>query len=239
MTDHGKDRLRAVPGPGRRLSVVVPAGVGAEDRALPERPDGTNAARRRLHPGTAPRERERGARTAQVSGGGRPHVHRDGGQGRAGLRLRAGARRRGRRDLATLLAGLPHGRAHRQGAPAPLGRHRRHRVGPRRPGGRHGGRPHRGRGHLLEQHQRLRTRRHDDPLPRPQLPPLARLGRPGRLEHRRLRRALVRSGGNGRRLRGGRPDRLGRPAPSAALRRGAPLHRPSPPQPRRRAGARS
>ena len=37
----------------------------------------------------------------------------------------------------------------------------------------------------------VRARRHDDPGAGPQLHPLLRLGRQGRLEHRRLRRALL------------------------------------------------
>ena len=54
---------------------------------------------------------------------------------------------------------------------------------------------------------------------RPQLHPVVRMGRPRRLEHRRLRRALVRPRGNGRRHRRGRSDRPRRPAPSEAVRR--------------------
>ena len=67
---------------------------------------------------------------------------------------------------------------------AQAGDHRRHRIGPRRPGRSHGARTDRGRGHVLEQHQRGRARGDDDSRSGPQLHPVARLGRQGRLEHR-------------------------------------------------------
>ena len=50
---------------------------------------------------------------------------------------------------------------------------------------------HRRRGHLLQFDQRLRACGHDDPLARPQLYPFLSVGHEGRLEHRRLRRALL------------------------------------------------
>ena len=71
-------------------------------------------------------------------------------------------------------------------------------------------RHHRRRGHLLQQHQRLRARGDDDPVAGPQLHPLLSVGREGRLEHRRLRRALLRPGGHDGRHRRRRPDRARR-----------------------------
>ena len=52
------------------------------------------------------------------------------------------------------------------------------------------------RGDLLEQHQRRRARGDDDPGAGPQLHPLLPAGGRGRLEHRRLRLALLRPGGD-------------------------------------------
>ena len=58
---------------------------------------------------------------------------------------------------------------------------------------------HRRRSHLLQQHQRGRARRDDDSGAGPQLHPLLRMGRQEGLEHRRLRRAVVRRRRNDRR----------------------------------------
>ena len=77
--------------------------------------------------------------------------------------LRARAARRRRRHLAAVLARLPDRRADRQGAEAEARDHRRHRLRPRRPRGGDRARSHRRRGHLLQQHQRLRARGDDDP----------------------------------------------------------------------------
>ena len=55
----------------------------------------------------------------------------------AGLARSKGAARRRNRHLAAVLAGLPDGRADRQGAQAEAGHHRRHRLRPRRSAGRH------------------------------------------------------------------------------------------------------
>ena len=94
------------------------------------------------------------------------------------------------------------------------------------------------RGDLLQQHQRRRARGDADPLARPELPPGAP-GRPRRrLEHRRLRLALVRPRGHAGRHGRCRPDRLGRAAAAEAVRGRAPLHRPPPPPARGRGGAR-
>ena len=142
--------------------------------------------------------------------------------------LRAGAARSGRRDLAALLAGLPDRRADRQGAEAEARDHRRHRIGPRRPSGGDRARDHRRRGHLLQLDQRLRARRDDDPGAGPQLHPVLRVGGRRRLEHRRLRRALLRPRRNAGRHGRGRADRLGRAAAAEAVRRQPPLHRPAP-----------
>ena len=87
---------------------------------------------------------------------------------------------------------------------------------------------HRRRGHLLQQHQRVRARGDDDPVAGAQLHPLVPVGRQGRLEHRRLRVAVVRPRGHAGRHGRGRPHRLGRPAAAQAVRRRAALHRSSP-----------
>ncbi len=92
-------------------------------------------------------------------------------------------------------------------------------------------RHHRRRGHLLQQHQRLRARRHDDPGAGAQLHPVLRVGRQGWLEHRRLRRAVLRPRRHEGRDRGRRPDRPGRAAAAQAVRRQAALHRSAPPSP--------
>ena len=52
-------------------------------------------------------------------------------------------------------------------------------------------RHHRRRGDLVQLDQRRRARGHDDPGARAQLHPVLRMGRQRRLEHRRLRRALL------------------------------------------------
>ncbi len=90
------------------------------------------------------------------------------------------------------------------------------------------GRAHGHRGHLLQQHQRVGTRGDDDPGARAQLHPVLRVGGAWRVEHRRLRRTLLRPGGDDRRHSGRRAHRPGRAPPAEAVRRGAALHRPSP-----------
>ena len=67
-----------------------------------------------------------------------------------------------------------------------------------------------------------------------QLHSVVPVGREGRLEYRRLRRALLRPRRHACRHRGRRPHRPCRAAPAQALRRQAPLHRPPPPAGRRR-----
>ena len=110
------------------------------------------------------------------------------GQGRARLGVRARAARRRRRDLAAVLARVPDRRAHREGAEPEARDHGGHRLRPRRPAGRDRARHHRRRGDVLQQHQRVRARRDDDPRARAQLHPVVPVGRRRRLEHRRLRR---------------------------------------------------
>ena len=126
-----------------------------------------------------------------------------------GPRFRAGARagRRGGRDLPAVLAGLSDGGAHRQGAEAEAGADRRHRLRPCR--SRRGDRPrhHRRGSHLLQLDQRRRACGDDDPRAGAQLHPVARLGAQGRLEHRRLRGALLRCRGHACRHRRLRPHR--------------------------------
>ena len=113
---------------------------------------------------------------------------------------------------------------------------RRDRLRPRRPAGGDRARGDRRRGHLLEQHQRRRARRDDDPGAGPQLHPLLRLGHRGRLEHRRLRLPLLRPRGHAGRDRRRGPDRLGGAAAAEAVRGRPPLHRAPPPPGRGRGG---
>ena len=151
-------------------------------------------------------------------------------------RLRARTARRGGRHLAAVLARLPDGGADRQGAEAEAGDHRRHRLGPRRSAGRDRARHHGRRGHLQQQHQRVRARGDDDPVAGAQLHPVVPVGGQGRLEHRRLRVALLRPRGDGRRHGRRRAHRLGGAAAAEALRRQAALHRPAPASGQRREG---
>ena len=99
-------------------------------------------------------------------------------------------------------------------------------------------RDHRRRGHLLQQHQRLRARRDDDPVAGAQLHPVVSVGRQGRLEHRRLRRAVLRPRGDAGRHGRRRPHRLGGAPAAQAVRRGAALHRSAPAAGGGREGAR-
>ena len=126
--------------------------------------------RDRLHARRAPRELSGGWDCVPISRP-RSHVRRDLGQGGAELHLRPGAARRRRRDLATVLAGLPDRRADRRGTEPQARDHRRDRLGPRGPAGRHRPRCHGRGGDVLEQHQRVRARRDDDPVVGAQLIP--------------------------------------------------------------------
>ena len=74
--------------------------------------------------------------------------------------------------------------------------------------------------------QRRRACGDADPRARAQLHPLLQLGDQRRLEHRRLRVALIRPGRHARRHRGRRPHRPARAAPLEALRRPPALHGP-------------
>ena len=116
--------------------------------------------------------------------------------------------------------------------------HCRHRLGPCRSAGGDRPRDHRRRGHLLQLDQRLRACGDDDPGAGAQLHPVVRLGGEGRLEHRRLRRALLRCRRHACRHRRRRPDRPRRAAPAEAVRREAALHRSPSPSGRGREGAR-
>ena len=125
--------------------------------------------------------------------------------------------------------------AERMQKAAPQDRHhRRYRVGPRRPRRRHRARSDRGRGDLLQQHQRCRARRDDDPFAGAQLsavpPDRARRW----LEHRGLRFPVLRPGRHARRHGRRRENRSGGAPSSQALRRTSPLHGPSSPAARDR-----
>ena len=160
---------------------------------------------------------------AQVPGEGRPYAGRDLRQGRPQFGVREGAARRRDRDLAAVLARLYDQGALRQGEEAQARHHRRHRLRPHRSAGRHGQGRHRRRGDLLQLDQRLRAYRHDDPGAGAQLHPVLRLGGQRRLEHRRLRRALLRPRRHECRHRRRRPHRPCRAAPPEAVRRQAAL----------------
>ena len=206
---HGERALCPLRRSGRRLPAELRARRGSEDRGLPRRPDRADPGGARLHSGRAARQRLRRARPAGVPRGRRPHADGDLRQGWAGLGLRARAAERRRRHLAAVLARLPDRRADREGAEPEACPDRRDRVRPRRPAGGDRSRGDGRRGHLLEQHQRRRARRDDDPGTGSQLHPLLWRGHRGRLEHRRLRLPLLRPRGNaGRDGRRG-ADRLG------------------------------
>ena len=125
----------------------------------------------------------------------------------------------------------------RQGPEPQAGDHGRHRLRPRRPPGGDRARDHGRRGHLLQLDQRLRARGDDDPGPGPQLHPLLPAGDRGGLEHRRLRLALLRPGGDAGRHRRSRAHRLGRAAAPEAVRGRAALHRSASPPGGGRGGA--
>ena len=192
----------------------------------------------RLQTRPAAGQRFRRAGPAQVSRRPGPHARRDLRQGRPQLGVRARAARRRHRHLAAVLARLSHQGALRQGQEPEARHHCRHRLRPHRSAGRDGQGHHRRRDHLQQLDQRRRARRHDDPVARAQLSPVLRMGEEGRLEHRRLRRALLRSRRHERRHRGGRAHRPCRAAPIEALRRQAALHRQAPPAGEGREGAR-
>ena len=187
----------------------------------------------RLHARRAARQRLRRARPAQVPREPRPHARRDLGQGRRRTRVFE-------RELpdAEIVISQPFWPAYLTAeriAKAPklklaitAGIGSDH-VDLRRRSSRH----HRRRGHLLQQHQRLRARGDDDPVAGAQLHPVLPVGGRRRLEHRRLRRALLRPRRHGGRHGRRRPHRPGRAAPAEAVRRQAALHRPASPARRR------
>ena len=207
------------------VSQILCPGRCSEDRTLPRRSDDADAETNRLQARRASGLGIGWAWSAQVPGRSRPHLHRDLGQGGAELGLRACPARRGDCHLAALLAGLPNCGADRQGQEAEAGDHRRHRLGPRRPASGHRARRHGRRGHLQQQHQRVRARGDDDPVAGAQLHPVVPVGHRRRLEHRRLRGPVLRSRRHAGRHGGCRTHRLGRAAASQAVRRQAALHR--------------
>ncbi len=117
------------------------------------------------------------------------------------------------------------------------GDHRRHRFGPCRPAGGDRPRHHGRRGDLLQLDQRRRACGDDDPRAGPQLSPVVGSGEGGRLEHRRLRGAVLRHRGDACRHGRGRSDRLGGAAPAEAVRRAPALYRSPPAAARSRGGA--
>ena len=146
----------------------------------------------------------------------------------AEFKARQGAARRRDRDLAAVLARLHDQGADREGEEAQAHHHGGHRLGPHRSASGDGQGRHRCRGHLLQLHQRRRAYRHDDPGAGPQLYPFLRLGHQRRLEHRRLRRAVLRPRGHECRHGRCRPYRHCRAQTVEAVRREASLLRQAP-----------
>ena len=144
--------------------------------------------------------------------------------GPTALRARAGRRRR--RHLAAVLAGLSDRRTDRQGEEPQAGDHRRHRIRSCRPAGRDRPRNHRRRSHLLQLDQRRRACGDDDPVAGAQLSAVVGGGEGRRLEHRRLRRALLRCRGDACRHGRRGADRLGGAAAAEAVRHASALYRP-------------
>ena len=223
----GDSTVRALRRSRRWSPQILCPGRCSEDRALPRRPDDADAEADRFQARRASGLGIGWAWSAQVPGRSGPHLHRDLGQGGAELGLRARPARRGDCHLAALLAGLPNCGADRQGQEAEAGDHRRHRLGSRRPAGGDRARRHRRRGHLQQQHQRVRACGDDDPVAGAQLHPVLPVGRRGWLEHRRLRFPLLRSRSDAGRHGGRRTHRLGRAAAPQAVRREVALHRPA------------
>ena len=188
---------------------------------LSRRPDRSVSKGHRFQTGPAPRQRLRRAWASQIPRSAGTQARRHLRQGRREFHVRPRAARRGDRDLAAFLARVPHRGANRQGAQAEAGDHGGHRVGSRRPAGRHRPRHDRGRGHLLQQHQRVGARGHDDPRARAELHPVLSVGGGRRLEHRRLRRSFLRSGGDGGGDRRRGAHRVGGAPPARSLRREA------------------
>ena len=236
---HGKSSCCSLRRSGRRLPRRLCPRRHPQDRPLSRRHDRRRRRPDRLQAGSIARQRLGRAGLAQIPGKGRPHPGRDLRQGWSEFGLRQRACRRRDRDLAALLARLHDQGALRQGEEAEARHHRRHRLRSHRPSGRHGQGHHRRRGDLLQLDQRLGAHRHDDPGAGAQLHPLLRLGGERRLEHRRLRRALLRPRRHEcRHCRGG-PHRPRGAAPAEALRRQAALLRQAPAAEGGGAGARS
>ena len=234
----GEGPLRPLRRSGRRLPAGLRARRGPEDRALPRRPDHADARRRSTsRPASCSAASPASWACASSSRSAATELvvtsDKDGPDSSFERELPG----RRRRHLTALLARLPDRRADRQGAEPEAGDDRRDRLRPRRPAGGDRARHHRRRGHLLQQHQRRRARRDDDPGAGPQLHPLLPVGGRRRLEHRRLRLALLRPRGHAGRHGRRRADRLGGAAAAEALRRRPALHRPPPPAARGRGGA--
>ncbi len=98
-------------------------------------------------------------------------------------------------------------------------------------------RDHGRRGHLLQLDQCRRARRDDDPVAGPQLSAIVGPGEGRRLEHRRLRIAILRCRGDACRDRRRRADRKRGAAPPQAVRHAPALYRSPPASARGRAGA--
>ena len=173
----GERSLRALRRSGRRLPAGLRARRGADDRALPRRPDHADAARRSA------------SRPASCSAASPASSACASSSRRRGHRLVVTSDKDGpdsvfERELpeAEVVISQPFWPAYLTAeriAKAPklkLALTAGHRLRPRRPAGGDRARPHRRRGHLLEQHQRRRARGDDDPGAGPQLHPLLPVG---------------------------------------------------------------
>ena len=238
---NGEDPLRALRRPGRRLPAGVPARRHPEDRALPRRADDARRRRRSTSPPASCSAASPASSGCArfLEGAGHELVVTSDKDGPDSEFERAAARRRGR-DLPAVLARLPDRRADRQGAEPEARDHRRHRLRPRRPRRRRWT-----PGITVAEVTYCNSISVSEHVVMmilgagPQLHPLLPDGRRRRLEHRRLRLALLRPRGDAGRHRRRRADRLGGAAAPEAVRRRPPLHRPPPAAGRGRGGARA
>ena len=234
---NGEDSVRPLRRSDRRISDQISARRFAQARPLPRRPDPADAERDRFPAGAllGSVSGELGLRKFLEAAGHQLVVTEDkDGPNSEFERELVGC---GRRDLAAFLAGLSDRRADRQGEEPQARDHRRNRFRPCRPACGDRSRDHGRRGHLLQLDQRRRARRDDDPVAGPQLSAVVGPGEGRRLEHRRLRIAILRCRGDACRDRRRRADRKRGAAPPQAVRHAPALYRSPPASARGRAGA--
>ena len=222
--ENGENCLRPVRRSDRRISEILPARRSAEDRALSRRPDAADAEGNRFQAGQR-------CSAACPASWACANTSKSLGHTFVVTSDKDGPDSVFERELpdADVVISQPFWPAYltaeriAKAKKLKLADHRRHRLGPvdlRR-------RSKRGitvaEVTYCNSHQRLRARRHDDPGARAQLHPLIPMGGQGRLEHRRLRRALLRRRRHARRHRRGRPHRPRRAAAPEALRHASAL----------------